>query len=93
MEAIHSKRCGYLCASEAAYESGDYWNRQQVDYLLANRDYLAREINQIPGLIVSLVNPPVINLGSRLTSAQWQFTLQSTDIDDLYGHDIQRCRK
>ena len=40
---------GYT-ATEAAYESGDYWNRQQIDYLRANRDYLAQEINQIPGL-------------------------------------------
>jgi cystathionine beta-lyase len=40
---------GYT-ATQAAYESGDYWNHQQVDYLRANRDYLAREINQIPGL-------------------------------------------
>jgi len=40
---------GYT-AAEAAYESGDDWNRQQVDYLRANRDYLEHEINQIPGL-------------------------------------------
>jgi len=40
---------GYT-ATEAAYESGDYWNHQQLDYLRANRDYLEHEINQIPGL-------------------------------------------
>jgi cystathionine beta-lyase len=40
---------GYT-ATQAAYESGDYWNHQQVDYLRANRDYLAQEINRIPGL-------------------------------------------
>ena len=40
---------GYT-ATQAAYESGDNWNRQQVDYLRANRDYLQHEINNIPGL-------------------------------------------
>jgi len=40
---------GYT-AGEAAYESGDEWNRQQCEYLAANRDYLIAEINSIPGL-------------------------------------------
>jgi len=40
---------GYVGA-QAAYEFGDEWNRQQVDYLRANRDYLVREINSIRGL-------------------------------------------
>jgi cystathionine beta-lyase len=40
---------GYT-AMEAAYESGESWNRQQIDYLRANRDYLQHEINSIPGL-------------------------------------------
>lgn len=40
---------GYT-AAQAAYESGDDWNRQQVAYLQANRDYLQREINAIKGL-------------------------------------------
>jgi len=40
---------GYT-ATEAAYESADYWNHQQLDYLRINRDYLKHEINQIPGL-------------------------------------------
>jgi len=39
-----------LAAAEAAYEFGDEWNRQQCAYLAANRDYLIREINSIPGL-------------------------------------------
>ena len=45
---------------------------------------LRPKLNQIPGLIVSLVNPPLIAIGSRLSSAQWQFTLQSSDLDSLY---------
>ena len=40
---------GYI-AAEAAYESGDEWNRQQCSYLAKNRDYLLQQINQIPGL-------------------------------------------
>jgi len=37
-------------AAEAAYRDGDEWNRQQLIYLRANRDYLLREINALPGL-------------------------------------------
>jgi cystathionine beta-lyase len=40
---------GYA-AAQAAYESGDEWNRQQLDYLRGNRDLLMKEINSIPGL-------------------------------------------
>jgi HAE1 family hydrophobic/amphiphilic exporter-1 len=47
---------------------------------------LRPKLNRIPGLIVSLVNPPLIAIGSRLASAQWQFTLQSSDLDSLYHY-------
>ncbi|WP_370277677.1 MalY/PatB family protein [Pontibacterium sp.] len=40
---------GYTAAI-AAYKHGDEWNKQQLDYLRDNRDYLVHEINQIPGL-------------------------------------------
>jgi len=40
---------GYTAAI-AAYEEGEEWNQQQLDYLRSNRDYLEKEINQIPGL-------------------------------------------
>ena len=39
-----------LAAAEAAYKFGDEWNRQQCNYLAANRDYLIDAINRIPGL-------------------------------------------
>jgi cystathionine beta-lyase len=45
---------GYV-AAQAAYQSGDDWNRQQVDYLRANRDYLIHEINSIRGLRLDTV--------------------------------------
>ncbi|OGV76576.1 MAG: acriflavine resistance protein B [Lentisphaerae bacterium RIFOXYB12_FULL_65_16] len=54
-----------------------------VDQVIAR---LRPKLNAIPGLIVSLVNPPVITIGSRLASAQWEFTLQSTDLDALYTY-------
>jgi cystathionine beta-lyase len=40
---------GYTAAI-GAYQAGDDWNKKQLDYLRGNRDYLVREINQIPGL-------------------------------------------
>jgi len=39
-----------LTAMQAAYEHGDDWNRQLVEYLRGNRDFLLREINAIRGL-------------------------------------------
>jgi cystathionine beta-lyase len=40
---------GYTAAI-AAYKDGDEWNEKQLDYLRENRDFLMKEINQIPGL-------------------------------------------
>jgi len=57
--------------------------KRSVDEIIG---VLRPNLNRIPGLIVSLVNPPLISIGSRLASAQWQFTLQSTDLDDLYRY-------
>ena len=55
-----------------------------VDAIIAR---LRPQLNAIPGLNVSLVNPPLITIGSRLTSAQWQLALQGNDLADLqhYG--------
>jgi HAE1 family hydrophobic/amphiphilic exporter-1 len=38
----------------------------------------------VPGIQVFLQNPPVIRVGGRLSKAQYQYTLQSPDLDDLY---------
>ncbi len=54
-----------------------------VDEIIAR---LRPKMNSIPGLFVSLVNPPVITVGSRLSSSQWQYTLQSTELADLYKY-------
>jgi cystathionine beta-lyase len=37
-------------ATQAAYQHGENWNQQMVDYLRGNRDFLLREINAIRGL-------------------------------------------
>jgi HAE1 family hydrophobic/amphiphilic exporter-1 len=58
----------------------------------AEREHHADEIVQrlrpklanIPGIKVSLQNPPAIRIGGQLTSAQYQYTLQGTDISELY---------
>ena len=42
-------------STQAAYQTGDDWNRQLVEYLKANRDYLVQEINAIRGLKLDLV--------------------------------------
>jgi HAE1 family hydrophobic/amphiphilic exporter-1 len=57
---------------------------RSVDEIIA---HLRPQLNAIPGLNVSLVNPPLITIGSRLTSAQWQLALQGNDLADLqhYG--------
>ncbi|NLH16564.1 MAG: efflux RND transporter permease subunit [Phycisphaerae bacterium] len=41
-------------------------------------------LNSIPGIRVSLVNPPTIAIGGRMSRGQYQFTLQSPDTKILY---------
>ncbi|MEO7986227.1 MAG: efflux RND transporter permease subunit [Gemmatimonadales bacterium] len=45
---------------------------------------LTRKLAAVPGLRVFLNNPPVINIGGRSSKSQYQFTLQSSDVDALY---------
>ncbi len=51
-------------------------------------DAVAREItakaSAVPGVQVYLTNPPVINIGGRRTRSLYQFTLQGTDINELF---------
>jgi HAE1 family hydrophobic/amphiphilic exporter-1 len=46
---------------------------------------LTRKISAIPGLRVFIQNPPVINVGGRRSKSQYQFTLQGSDINELYS--------
>jgi hydrophobic/amphiphilic exporter-1 (mainly G- bacteria), HAE1 family len=45
---------------------------------------ITRKLAAVPGLRVFLNNPPVINIGGRASKSQYQFTLQSSDVDALY---------
>ncbi len=45
----HVNLFGYV-ATQAAYEHGEAWHRQLLDYLRGNRDFLVEEINQVRGL-------------------------------------------
>jgi len=45
---------------------------------------LQPSLTQIPGVRVFLSNPPAIRIGGRSSQSQYQFTLQSADLDELY---------
>ncbi len=45
---------------------------------------LRPKLSQVPGIKVYMQNPPVIRIGGQVTAAQYQYTLQSTDLDELY---------
>ncbi len=47
---------------------------------------LRPKLSKIPGIQVFLQNPPPIRIGGQLTKAQYQFTLQSPEIKELYEH-------
>ena len=45
---------------------------------------LRPKTNGVPGMRVFLSNPAPIRIGGQITSAQFQYTLQSGDLDELY---------
>jgi HAE1 family hydrophobic/amphiphilic exporter-1 len=47
---------------------------------------LRPKLSAIPGVRVSLQNPPVIRVGGRLSRSLYQFTLQSPEAEELYHH-------
>jgi len=53
-----------------------------IDEVIAE---LRPKLNAIPGLRVSLQNPPPIRLGGRSSNSQYQYTLQSGDTKTLYA--------
>jgi hydrophobic/amphiphilic exporter-1 (mainly G- bacteria), HAE1 family len=57
--------------------------REPVDKVIPR---LRAKLQTVPGMRVFVQNPPPIRLGGRLTKSQYQFTLQSTDTDELYTH-------
>ncbi|MDR3220914.1 MAG: efflux RND transporter permease subunit, partial [Candidatus Accumulibacter sp.] len=46
---------------------------------------LRPKLAAVPGINVFLRNPPSIRIGGQATSAQYQYTLQSTSLDELHG--------
>ena len=45
---------------------------------------LRPQLAAVPGIKVYMRNPPAISIGGQVTSAQYQYTLQSTDLSELY---------
>ena len=45
---------------------------------------LRPKLAAVPGIRVYMQNPPSIRIGGQVTAAQYQYTLQSTDLDELY---------
>ena len=46
---------------------------------------LQPKLARVPGIRTFLQNPPVINVGGRMSKSQYQFSLQSADLDELYA--------
>jgi hydrophobic/amphiphilic exporter-1 (mainly G- bacteria), HAE1 family len=61
-----------------------------------DRDLSADEIIQrlypkvagVPGIRMFIQNPPLVTIGGRLTKSLYQFTLQSTDTEELYRNSV-----
>ncbi|MEH2079891.1 MAG: efflux RND transporter permease subunit [Nostoc sp.] len=47
---------------------------------------LRPKLSAVPGIKVFLQNPPAINVGGQQTKAQYQFTLQTPNIQELYQY-------
>ena len=45
---------------------------------------LRRSLNTVPGLRSFVLNPPSIRVGGRLSNADFQYTMQDIDLDNLY---------
>ena len=45
---------------------------------------LRPKLATVPGIRVYMQNPPVIRIGGQVTAGQYQYTLQSTDLAELY---------
>ena len=45
---------------------------------------LRPKLGSVPGIKVSLQNPPPIRLGGQISSGAYQYTLQDTDLEELY---------
>ena len=50
---------------------------------------LRGKVAGVPGIRVAIQNPPPIRIGGHLTSAQYQYTLQGNDLEELYSWSDQ----
>ncbi len=50
---------------------------------------ITHRLSGIPGLAVYLQNPPSIRVGGRNSKALYQYTLQSSDINELYANALK----
>jgi HAE1 family hydrophobic/amphiphilic exporter-1 len=57
--------------------------RLNVDQII---EELRPKLAQVPGIQAFMQNVPMIRIGGRLTKSQYQYTLQSTDIQELYKY-------
>jgi HAE1 family hydrophobic/amphiphilic exporter-1 len=55
--------------------------KEKPDEIIAR---LRPKLAAVPGIRVFLQNPPPIRIGGQITSAQFQYTLQDTDLTELY---------
>jgi HAE1 family hydrophobic/amphiphilic exporter-1 len=60
--------------------------RPHVDVVIQQ---LRAQLAQVPGLRVFLVNPPPFRIGAQQSRAQYQFTLQDTDVGVLFASATQ----
>ncbi|MBF0321092.1 MAG: efflux RND transporter permease subunit [Nitrospirae bacterium] len=51
------------------------------------------KVNSVPGILTFLQNPPPIQIGSSQSNAQYQYTLRSTNAQDLYKYGPQMTDK
>jgi len=54
---------------------------------------LQPKLSQVTGIRVYLQNPPIINVGGRFSKSQYQYTLQSGDLEDLYDASLALTTK
>ena len=57
---------------------------------------LRGKVAVVPGIRVAIQNPPPIRIGGQLTQAQFQYTLQGSDLEELYSWSntfLQRFRR
>jgi HAE1 family hydrophobic/amphiphilic exporter-1 len=61
--------------------------QDRVNHMSAEQviEELRPKLAQIQGIMVFLQVPPTINVGGKLTNAQYQYTLQSPDTKELYA--------